>query len=257
MKYTKFGRRVRGAETVPTRRPAFWGGALILFLAVTACSNSAIDPTTLHVAGLQVESATSMGIHSDSVQPKPSREWSLIYPDSDLTLKMPAQPKTSTHPRRKLRQRPVPQPKVVATGRHLQCVPFAREQSNVRIRGHSWHWWRTARGRYEQSNRPRTKSVLVFKRNGGSRGHLAVVTRIVSKREVIVSHANWLNRGRIHLNTPVRDVSARNDWTRVRVWYTPGSVMGKSQYRTHGFIHPNVLTARRPVGQKRGRRVTR
>jgi len=31
---------------------------------------------------------------------------------------------------------------------------------------------------------------LVLKRRGNSRGHLAVVTRIVGPREIIVNHAN-------------------------------------------------------------------
>ena len=87
--------------------------------------------------------------------------------------------------------------------------------------------------------------MLVFKRKRRGRGHLAVVTRVVSDREIVVSHANWLNRGRIHLNTPVRDESANNDWSKVRVWYTPGRVWGRSIYHTYGFIYPQVLTASR------------
>lgn len=69
-------------------------------------------------------------------------------------------------------------------------------------------------------------------------GHLAVVTGIVNNREIIVNHANWLNKGRIHLDTPVRDVSARNDWSTVKFWYTPGNVLGKSSYPVSGFIYP-------------------
>ncbi len=53
--------------------------------------------------------------------------------------------------------------------------------------------------------------MLVLKRRGRSLGHIAVVTRINGPRDIIVDHANWLNRGRIHLGTPVRDVSKNND----------------------------------------------
>ena len=34
---------------------------------------------------------------------------------------------------------------------------------------------------------------------------MAVVTRVIGPREIIVDHANWLNRGRIHFGTPVRE----------------------------------------------------
>ena len=83
----------------------------------------------------------------------------------------------------------------------------------------------------------------MLKRKGRSRGHLAVVTRIVSDREIVASHANWLNRGRIHVDTPIRDVSPKNDWSAVRVWYTPGKVLGKSVYPAYGFIYPSTRTA--------------
>ena len=50
------------------------------------------------------------------------------------------------------------------------------------------------------------------------KGHVAVVTDIVSKREIRVDQANWQNHGEIDHATPVLDVSARNDWSQVRVW---------------------------------------
>lgn len=69
-------------------------------------------------------------------------------------------------------------------------------------------------------------------------GHIAVVSRILNDREILVDHANWLNRGRIHKHLPVRDVSSNNDWSVVRVWYAPGNVLGKRSYPAYGFIHP-------------------
>ena len=60
--------------------------------------------------------------------------------------------------------------------------------------------------------------MLVLKRRGRSLWHIAVVTRINGPRDIIVDHANWLNRGRIHLGTPVRDMSKNNDWSAARVF---------------------------------------
>jgi hypothetical protein len=65
-----------------------------------------------------------------------------------------------------------------------------------------------------------------------------VVTEIVNDREIVARHANWLNKGRIHIDTPIRDVSRNNDWSAVRVWYTPGRVFGKHDYPVSGFILP-------------------
>lgn len=111
---------------------------------------------------------------------------------------------------------------------------------NISLRGAAWTWWRAAKGRYERGHAPRVGSVLVLRRRGRSLGHIAVVTRIVGPREIIVDHANWLNRGRIHLGTPVRDVSENNDWSAVRVWYTPGKTWGRSAYPAYGFIYPRA-----------------
>ena len=121
----------------------------------------------------------------------------------------------------------------------LQSVPYARQISKVSIRGYAWTWWPSAKGRYGRASTPKVGSVLVLKRARRLRyGHIAVVTRILSSREIIVDHANWLNRGRLHLGTPVRDVSANNDWSAVRVWYTPGKKYGVRSYPAHGFIYP-------------------
>ena len=134
-------------------------------------------------------------------------------------------------------------PHLVETGRSLQCVPYARRQAGIQIRGDAGTWWRQAKGRYERSRRPRVGSVLVIRSQGRSRGHLAVVTRILNQREIVAEHANWLNRGRIHKNTPIIDVSERGDWSAVKVWYTPGQVYGRRTYAAHGFIHADATTS--------------
>ena len=129
-------------------------------------------------------------------------------------------------------------------GRPLQCVPYAREVSGIALRGDAWTWWQQAEGRYQRHRRPDVGSVLVLRRtqrlNGG---HLAVVTEVLDERTILVSHANWLNRGRIHENIPVRDVSERNDWSLVRVWYLPGRTLGQRSYPAHGFIQPRQPSA--------------
>ena len=129
--------------------------------------------------------------------------------------------------------------RMVTPAAPLQCVPFARETTGLAIRGNAWTWWDAAEGRYRRSGKPAVGSVLVWTRTGRLRlGHLAVVTALLDNRTVLVDHANWLNRGRIHRNTPVVDVSPRNDWSAVRVWYTPGNTLGTRSYATRGFIYP-------------------
>jgi surface antigen len=72
--------------------------------------------------------------------------------------------------------------------------------------------------------------------NNAQRGHVAIVRRVVSDREIIVDHANWLNTGEVGLDNPVMDVSEDNDWSRVRVWYAPGNHYGGRVYEVQGFI---------------------
>lgn len=146
-----------------------------------------------------------------------------------------------------------PQARVIATAAPLECVPYARTISNVFIRGNAWTWWQSAAGRYSRDNRPAVGSVLVLKRTSQLRyGHVAVVSRVLDSREILVDHANWLNRGRIHKDLLVRDVSPSNDWSMVRVWYAPGNVLGKRRYPAYGFIHPRqarVLQLQQPTMQ--------
>ncbi len=134
-------------------------------------------------------------------------------------------------------------PRLLDSGRHLECVPYARRQAGIQIRGDAGTWWSKAQGRYARGLRPRVGSVLAIKAQGRSRGHLAVVTKILNDREILADHANWLNKGRIHKNTPIIDVSPQGDWSRVRVWYTPGQVYGKRRYAAHGFIHKAEISA--------------
>ncbi len=120
---------------------------------------------------------------------------------------------------------------------HSQCVPFARAESGVNIRGDAYTWWDQAADRYERTNAPQEGAVLVLHGyNDPNRGHVAVVKEIVSPRMIIVDHANWLNHGEITRDVPVRDVSPNNDWSQVQVWYVPTRQWGARTYDVQGFI---------------------
>jgi surface antigen len=129
-------------------------------------------------------------------------------------------------------------PRVLDRTAHIQCVPFARRASGIEIYGNASTWWRQAEGRYPRSSSPAPGSVLVmrgYRREG--RGHVAVVSAIVSARVIRVDQANWLNAGEISVGVPVMDVSPHNDWSQVRVWYIPGGQWGARVYTAYGFIH--------------------
>ncbi|MFA6020746.1 MAG: CHAP domain-containing protein [Rhodospirillales bacterium] len=125
-----------------------------------------------------------------------------------------------------------------------QCVPFARLNSDITLRGDAWRWWNAAQGLYERGQTPQPGSVLVFKQSGKmKRGHVAVVTNIVDERKILIDHANWArggNKGKINTHVAVIDVSENNDWSQVRVWYDPAKNFGSKSYPVYGFIYSPV-----------------
>lgn len=128
-------------------------------------------------------------------------------------------------------------PRVLRDGPRLQCVPYARDNSGVRIWGDAYTWWGKAAGKFDRAYEPEPGAVMVFKGyNNDQRGHVAVVRRVINDREIVVDHANWLNTGEVNLDNPVMDVSEDNDWSEVRVWYTPGRHYGGRVYQVQGFI---------------------
>ena len=127
-------------------------------------------------------------------------------------------------------------PRVVHGVAPLQCVPFARDHSSVRIWGDASTWWSKAAGRFDRSSTPERGAVMVMRGYDDERGHVAVVRKILNDREIVVDHANWLNSGEIGLDNPVMDVSDDNDWSKVRVWYAPGGHYGGRVYEVKGFI---------------------
>jgi len=120
----------------------------------------------------------------------------------------------------------------------LECAPFARQVTGIQLYGEAASWWDQAAGRYDRGPDPVPGGVLVFRRSSRlGAGHVSVVRRVVSDREIMVTQANWVHR-RITRDEPVVDVSARNDWSAVRVWWAPSRVLGTTVYSTYGFIAP-------------------
>src|SRR3569832_1277080 len=61
----------------------------------------------------------------------------------------------------------------------LQCVPYAREHSNINIHGDAYTWWDKAAGHYTHDSTPLLGSVMVLVGYAGKhRAHVAVVTRM-------------------------------------------------------------------------------
>ncbi|WP_448657477.1 CHAP domain-containing protein [Sphingomonas sp. CJ99] len=136
-----------------------------------------------------------------------------------------------------------------------ECVPFARQMSGIQIYGDAWTWWDAAENRYERGHSPRIGSVIVFRQAPHLRlGHVAVVSRIIEPRVLMVTHANWSRfdgkRGRPERDVTLFDVSKRGDWSEVRVWYRDSRGLGSSRYPIAGFIHGRTvqrgLAAARP-----------
>jgi surface antigen len=119
----------------------------------------------------------------------------------------------------------------------LQCVPYAREHSKVKIYGDAYTWWDKAAGKYPRGALPEEGSVMVLNNYAGpNRGHVAVVRSVVTSREIRIDHANWLDDGSIYVNDPVMDVSDANDWTAVRVFNIKTGAWGGKVYPVQGFI---------------------
>ena len=119
----------------------------------------------------------------------------------------------------------------------LDCAPFARELSGIRLSGAAADWWWQADGRYRRGDRPSVGSVLVLRRSGRlPSGHVAVVSQVPDNRRILVTQANWVHH-RVSQDQLVIDVSASNDWSMVRVWWPPSGAMGITDYPAYGFIH--------------------
>lgn len=126
---------------------------------------------------------------------------------------------------------------------YLQCVPYARQVSGIQIYGDALTWWDQAEGRYARGHKPKVGAVMSFAPFGNMElGHVAAVSKIIDSRNVLLRHANWSpidgRRGQIEDNVRAVDVSERNDWSEVRVWYAPIENLGTTAWPVNGFIYP-------------------
>lgn len=124
------------------------------------------------------------------------------------------------------------------SGGVLQCVPYARQVSGIRIYGDAHTWWQQANGKYARGNVPRVGAVMAVQPHGNSTlGHVAAVSRVVDSRTILLRHANWSAPGLIEDHVKAVDVSPRNDWSAVRIWYGPTQSLGSSHWPVDGFIY--------------------
>ncbi len=148
---------------------------------------------------------------------------------------------------------------------YLQCVPYAREVSGIRLYGDAHTWWQQADGRYATGNAPKVGAVMAFRPHRNMElGHVAAVSRVVDSRTVLLDHANWSpidgRRGQIERDVLAVDVSPANDWSAVRVWYHPLGALGRTEWPVEGFIYSDrarsapVRVAQGPTRLKSSRR---
>jgi hypothetical protein len=138
-------------------------------------------------------------------------------------------------------------PAAADSGARMQCVPYARAHSAVNIHGDAYTWWAKAAGLYARGSTPVVKSVLVLNGYAKRRAHVAVVSRIISPREIRIDHANWYDDGAVYVNDPVVDVSENNDWTAVKVWNIRNGSWGTKTYQVQGFIGPGPAGSASPL----------
>jgi len=69
-------------------------------------------------------------------------------------------------------------------------------------------------------------------------GHVAVVSRIVDDRHILLRHANWSGPGLIENDVMAIDSSPQNDWSQVRIWWGQGQQIGARDNPVNGFIYP-------------------
>ena len=143
------------------------------------------------------------------------------------------------------------------SGNVLQCVPYAREVSGIRLYGDAHTWWGQAAGIYERGNVPKVGAVMAMQPHRNSTlGHVAMVSGIIDSRTILVRHANWSQPGLIEDNVKAVDVSERNDWSEVRIWYGPTRSLGTNRWPLYGFIYKDRTGERKstPRSAERGPR---
>ena len=151
---------------------------------------------------------------------------------------------------------------VSSWGGSISCVPYARSVTGMAISGNGGDWWYNAAGNYGRGNQPEPGSVMAFRSSGGmSRGHVAVVSRVLNGRQVLIDHANWggpgIRKGSVMHNVSVIDVSDNNDWTAVKVQVGHSDEAYGRTYATYGFIYNRPDGDATPVYAATGKPVQR
>ena len=128
---------------------------------------------------------------------------------------------------------------------YLECVPYAREVTGIRIYGDASGWWSQAEERYARGSRPKPRAVLALKPYGAMQsGHVAAVSKVLDSRNILLDHANWSPigglRGQAEQGVRALDVSPGNDWSEVRIWYAPDCALGTTRWPVQGFIYPDA-----------------
>ena len=122
---------------------------------------------------------------------------------------------------------------------HPEIVAFARAHSLIQLAGNARDWWAKALGVYQRGQAPRPGSVLAFRATGSMpMGHVAVVSKVIDDRHVLLDHANWSRPGQVERGVMAVDVSDAGDWSAVRVWHSPSRSLGLRVSPAFGFIYP-------------------
>lgn len=136
----------------------------------------------------------------------------------------------------------------------LQCVPYARNVTGIRIFGDAHTWWGQAAGKYPRGEQPRVGAVMAIRPHGNSRlGHVAAVSRILDERTVLLRHANWSSPGQIENDVRALDVSPGNDWSEVRIWHGPSQKLGARRWPLYGFIYKDGKAAPAKMNRSNGK----
>ena len=129
----------------------------------------------------------------------------------------------------------------------LECVPYAREVSGIRLYGDAASWWEAAAGQYDRTSQPLPGAVLVFRRTGRlPHGHVSPSSPGCGPRG-----RSWSARP---TGCTAASPAASPWWTsrpattgaRCACGGTRPATLGTTTYPTFGFIAPAFAPRRRP-----------
>ena len=111
-------------------------------------------------------------------------------------------------------------------------VEFARARSGLALFGDGT-WWARAKNIYARLRTPAEETVMVFTATKRlAKGHVAVVTHISRAARNQGGSGELAESRRDRPNTPVLDVSKKNDWSQVRVRNITLKSFGGHVYRS-------------------------